>query len=71
MEIEAEGTAFVVASYFGFDTSEYSFPYCTSWNGSEEDVEKIRKAGGMIQKTAKQIIEKVEKKMRKERKKSA
>lgn len=59
-EIEAEGTSFVVCHYFGLDTSEYSFPYCASWNGSEKDIERIRKAGDIIQKTAHRIIEEIE-----------
>lgn len=54
-EIEAEGTAFVVLSYFGFDTSEYSFPYVASWNGTTA-MESVQRAGEIIQQTAKKII---------------
>lgn len=54
-EIEAEGTAYVVLSYFGFDTSEYSFPYVASWS-NETAMDSIQRAGDIIQKTAKQII---------------
>lgn len=61
-EVEAEGTAFVVLSYFGFDTSEYSFPYVASWNGSE-NLERIQKAGVTIQKIAQEIIEKLQTEM--------
>ena len=34
-ELEAESTAFVVADFLGIDTSDYTFPYLTSW--SEKD----------------------------------
>ncbi|MEN1990291.1 ArdC-like ssDNA-binding domain-containing protein [Paenibacillus hubeiensis] len=57
-EVEAEGTAFVVLTYFGFDTSQYSFPYVASWNG--DDIERIEKAGGVIQKAAAQLISNIE-----------
>lgn len=61
-EIEAEGTAFVVLSYFGFDTSEYSFPYVASW--ASADWESIQKAGEMIQKTSEKIIKMIQQKMK-------
>jgi hypothetical protein len=64
-EVEAEGTAFVVLSYFGFDTSEYSFNYVGGWNGSVE-AETIQIAGNIIQKTAKQLIEMIESQKKKE-----
>ena len=58
-EVEAEGTAYVVLSYFGFDTSEYSFNYVAGWNASEATA--ILKAGDTIQKTAFKIIGMIEK----------
>ncbi len=33
-ELEAESTAYVVMSHFGFDTSDYSFGYVASWQKS-------------------------------------
>ncbi|TVX85560.1 ArdC-like ssDNA-binding domain-containing protein [Paenibacillus agilis] len=59
-EVEAEGTAYVVLSYFGFDTSQYSFGYVAGWNGSKESKD-IESAASTIQKTACQIIEMIEK----------
>ncbi|MBV6717277.1 ArdC-like ssDNA-binding domain-containing protein [Paenibacillus chitinolyticus] len=56
-EVEAEGTAFVVLNYFGFDTSEYSFSYVAGWNGSAEH---ISKAGEAIQKAAVKLIDDLE-----------
>ncbi|ETT56837.1 hypothetical protein BSK66_32330 [Paenibacillus odorifer] len=58
-EVEAEGTAFVVLSYFGFDTSEYSFGYVAGWNGSK-DATAIMDSGKTIQETAKRIIKQIE-----------
>lgn len=58
-EIEAEGTAFVVLNYFGFDTSDYSFPYVAHWN-PENSLDAIQKAGDIIQKTSQEIIEMIE-----------
>lgn len=68
-EIEAEGTAFVVMSYFGFDTSEYSFPYVASWN-NKSDLERIERAGATIQKAAAKIINQLSEEMNKEEDKS-
>lgn len=37
-EIEAESTAYILATYFGIDTSEYSMPYIASWSHEKTDV---------------------------------
>lgn len=58
-EVEAEGTAFVVLSYFGFDTRQYSFPYVAEWNGSVES-ETIVSAASYIQKAACKLINMIE-----------
>lgn len=52
-ETEAESTAFVVASYFGLDTSDFSFPYLVLWSeqldGSlEKSLERIANASSAI-----------------------
>lgn len=62
-EVEAEGTAFVVLSHFGFDTSQYSLAYVAGWNASQ-DADNILSAGETIQKTAEQIIDKLEQRMK-------
>lgn len=56
-EIEAEGTAFVVCSHFGLDTSSYSFGYVVSW---AKDKEKFKGALRTIQKTSDALIRKLE-----------
>ncbi|EJW13777.1 ImmA/IrrE family metallo-endopeptidase [Paenibacillus alvei] len=65
-EIEAEGTAFVVLSYFGFDTSEYSFPYVAGWNPGGE-TQAIQKAGDVIQKTSQKLIDEINAKRKNEK----
>ncbi|MDC3424379.1 ArdC-like ssDNA-binding domain-containing protein [Aquibacillus sp. 3ASR75-11] len=57
-EVVAEGTAFVVCSYFGLDTSDYSFQYVKSW--SKEDDEAVMKFGTKICDTAAKIIQQFE-----------
>lgn len=56
IEAEAEGTAFVVANYFGLSTDEYSFPYVASWASGDGGSELVRSIGQTIQRTAHQII---------------
>jgi len=57
-EIVAEGATYVVAQYFGLDTSLYSFGYVTGW--AKGDVEKVIKLGNDIQKAAGELIRRVE-----------
>lgn len=45
-EVVAEGAAFVVCSYFGLDTSDYSFGYVNSWG--RDDEEALLKYGSQI-----------------------
>lgn len=63
-ETEAEGTAYVVASYFGLDTPDFSFEYVAGWAHSEGGVEIIKEVGNTIQKASKEIIDKIEKAMK-------
>jgi len=59
LEIEAEGTAFVVCSHFGIDTSQYSFPYVASWSAGQS-IDVILKTGEAIQKAANTIIQAIQ-----------
>ena len=60
MEVEAEGTAYVVSSYFGLDTSDYSFGYVTGWAaGKENDV--LKESLTTIRNTAYELIHGIEK----------
>ena len=53
-EIEAEATTYVVSKHFGFDTSEYSFDYVSSW-ARGKDVGEL----GQTLKTIKEASEKI------------
>ncbi|OUM90434.1 ArdC-like ssDNA-binding domain-containing protein [Parageobacillus thermoglucosidasius] len=55
-EIVAEGTAFIVCSYFGLDTSDYSFRYVYSWK-DRKDENPLMTYGTQICETAQKIIE--------------
>ncbi|WP_269920043.1 ArdC family protein [Caldifermentibacillus hisashii] len=46
-EVVAEGTAFIVCSYFGLDTSDYSFRYVYSWK-DKKDENPLMKYGQQI-----------------------
>ncbi|KPV45760.1 ArdC-like ssDNA-binding domain-containing protein [Alicyclobacillus ferrooxydans] len=54
-ELEAESTAFVVASALGFDTADYSFGYIVGWSG-EEAIQTLKACGTRIQKSADTIL---------------
>lgn len=53
-ECVAEGTAFIICSYFGLDTSDYSFEYVRGW--AEDDGASLMKYGTIIQQTAETLI---------------
>lgn len=58
-EIEAESIAFVVANYFGIDTSSYSFDYISSWQ--EKEIAEVKNSLNTIQETANMLIENIKK----------
>lgn len=57
-ETFVESVAFIVADYFGLDTSKCSFNYITSW--ADGDIKVILELGDKIQKTANQFIKQIE-----------
>ena len=57
-ECVAEGVAFIVCSYFGLDTSEYSFEYVKGW--SSDGGQTLMKYASSMQKAANTIIQDVE-----------
>lgn len=61
-EIEAESIAFVVCTYFGVDTSEYSFEYVATWAMGKETAE-LREILNSIQREAKKLIQEIEAKL--------
>ena len=58
IETEAESIAFIVCDSLGIDTSDYSFPYISTW--ARDDHKKILKSSmKTIQRTADHIIRKL------------
>lgn len=58
-ECEAESIAYVVANYFGLDSSEYSFGYIGSWS-TGKDLPELQAKLQTIQKTACEMITEIE-----------
>ena len=56
-EVEAESVAFVVANYFGIDTSSYSFDYISTWQKKEKA--DVKHSLTTIQETSNMLIEKI------------
>lgn len=59
-ETFVESVAYIVADYFGLDTSRCSFNYITYW--SKGDIKVILELGDKIQKTANEFIKSLEEK---------
>ena len=54
-EVEAESVAFTVCSYFGVDTSDYSFGYIAGWSSGKE-MEELKSSMQTIRRTSNEII---------------
>ncbi|RKI22838.1 ImmA/IrrE family metallo-endopeptidase [bacterium 1xD8-6] len=67
-EVEAEAVAYTVCQHFGIDTSDYSFGYVAGWSSGREMTE-LKKSMQTIQKTAAELIGKIEENIQKIRKK--
>lgn len=57
-EVEAESVAYVVAGYFGLDTSPYSIGYVTGW--AKGDTQLVRDSAGRVLHAAHQLIDALE-----------
>lgn len=66
-EVEAEAVAYTVCQHFGIDTSDYSFGYVAGWSSGREMTE-LKKSMETIQKTAAELIERIEENIQKIRK---
>lgn len=53
-EVQAESVAYIVASRYGIDTSDYSFPYIASWSHGKQ-LEQLSRFLNEIQETARNI----------------
>jgi antirestriction protein ArdC len=58
-EVQAESVAYIVSNRFGVDTSEYSFDYLANWSSGKE-LKELKQSFDLIQKTADNIINKIE-----------
>ncbi|WP_375708941.1 PBECR4 domain-containing protein [Streptococcus dysgalactiae] len=59
-ELQAESVAYVVANHFGFDTSDYSFGYLASWSEDKDTLEVLENQLVIVQKEAKELIQKLD-----------
>ena len=57
-EVFVESVAYIVADYFGLDTSHCSFNYIIKW--AKGETKTVLELGGKIQKCANEFIEKLE-----------
>ena len=57
-EVEAESVAFVVSTFLGLDTSDYSFPYIVGWE--KNDVSLLRQSLQRIKTTSNSLITQLE-----------
>ncbi|MDG4511122.1 PBECR4 domain-containing protein [Streptococcus suis] len=62
-ELQAESVAYVVASYYGLDTSNYSFGYLASWSQDKETLRDLEAQLDIVQQEAKSLIERMDKEM--------
>ena len=69
-EVEAEAVAYTVCQHFGIDTSDYSFAYVAGWSSGREMTE-LKKSMETIQKTAAELIDRIEETIQKIRKERA
>ncbi|AOA04225.1 ArdC-like ssDNA-binding domain-containing protein [Carnobacterium maltaromaticum] len=59
-ELEAESTAYIVANNYDIDTSKYTMGYLNSWGLDKISNEELQGVMENIQKTAREIIEKID-----------
>lgn len=59
-ELQAESVAYIVASHYGIDTSEYSFGYLAGWARNDEGFERFEAQLKIVQETAKSLINRID-----------
>ena len=55
-ELQAESVAYVVSSYYGIDTSEYSFNYLSGWFADKETLADLEAQLDIVQQEAKSLM---------------
>ena len=64
-ELQAESVAFVVASHYGLDTSDYSFGYLATWSQDPEGLSDLEAQIKIVQKEADSLISRIDKSLEK------
>lgn len=59
-EVCAESVAFVVCSWLGLDSSDYSFGYVSGWSADSDSMPEFQEKMEFIRKTASKIIREIE-----------
>lgn len=59
-ELQAESVAYVVASHYGIDTSDYSFGYLAGWAKNEQSFEQFEAQLKVVQEEAKSLINRID-----------
>ena len=60
-ELQAESVAYVVSSYYGIDTSEYSFNYLSGWSADKETLADLEAQLDIVQQEAKSLMVRMDK----------
>ena len=55
-ELQAESVAYVVSSYYGIDTSEYSFNYLSGWSADKETLADLEAQLDIVQQEVKSLM---------------
>ena len=55
-ELQAESVAYVVSSYYGIDSSEYSFNYLSGWSADKETLADLEAQLDIVQQEAKSLM---------------
>ena len=55
-ELQAESVAYVVSSYYGIDTSEYSFNYLSGWSTDKETLADLEAQLDIVQQETKSLM---------------
>lgn len=59
-ELQAESTAFVVASYYGLDTDNYTFQYLASWSDDKKTLADLEAQLDVVHQEAQSLIKRMD-----------
>ena len=64
-ELQAESVAYVVASYYGMDTSDYSFGYLAGWSNDKKALTDLEAQLDIVNKEARDLIQRIDSQLEK------